>query len=754
MSLPLGASLSAPRGAVAATGPAAAGGAVSVFVGADICATAGLALRPEAVGPVYGDELWDLCGLADAPQEMTEREKRWDFSAIDNPRWRPVIKDLLLALLAPHDERVLAVAAAFRTVRSPRTCHLYLRRAITWCNWLSAHDVATLGEVTQVHCDAFLEQHSWSQPATGGSRRRLARTTTSNLAKVIQVLALYGPLFLADRYRAGFVPWTGRTASQVTDRKANIESSTPPVPEHILQPLLATTLYLVETIGPHLAQEHERARASTTEAGLSAAAHLGAARLARFEAAVQALRSRGAPLPRSSDAIVGQRRAAGWDPHDPLLGVHLNLIARQARIRRLPAHQLPQVRPVLHAAVAEVGVAGWWGRDAARVPRADTGEPVAWTEPLTAEELHRAAGYVLIAAQILTTATTGMRRSELMEITAGSRLPAREVAGGGRRFRLASRLIKHQRFGGVADEWVVIAQVDRAVALAERLTGAAAGQPLFGKVLIGTSYHNLRAWLAEPFARRLGLAALPAGPVNARMLRRTLALELAKRPGGLLAAKIHLKHVSVATTEGYNHRPGGSQALFRAEVEHAEHQHHLELTVAAFRDYQQGILPTGPGARALIDRFDHIDAALQQLQPGEAAVLATDRRLENLLRSHAEVLHVGAANFCWFTDPSKALCLRLAGATTASTATTATRPLIGMCDSARCPQATHHREHRAVWADNADTISAFLGNPRVPPAEKRRLHHEHERALRVLDEIDAATAPRDVHDGQPEGHAR
>ena len=118
--------------------------------------------------------------------------------------------------------------------------------------------------------------------------------------------------------------------------------------------------------------------------------------------------------------------------------------------------------------------------------------------------------------------------------------------------------------------------------------------------------------------------------------------------------------MSVATIEGYTHRPGGSQALFRAEVEHAEHQHHLELTVAAFRDYQQGILPTGPGARALIQRFEHIDAALQQHQPGEPAVLANDRRLENLLRQQADVLHVGAANFCWFTDPTKALCLRLA----------------------------------------------------------------------------------------------
>ena len=129
--------MSVPLGAVAATSPSPAAGAVSVFAGADVCRTAGLALLPEAVRPVYDNERWDFSGLADAPREMTEREKRWDFSGIDNPRWRPVIKDLLLALLAPHDDRVLAVPAAFRTVRSPRTCHLYLRRAITWIEAVS-----------------------------------------------------------------------------------------------------------------------------------------------------------------------------------------------------------------------------------------------------------------------------------------------------------------------------------------------------------------------------------------------------------------------------------------------------------------------------------------------------------------------------------------------------------------------------------------------------------------------------------------
>ena len=33
-----------------------------------------------------------------------------------------------------------------------------------------------------------------------------------------------------------------------------------------------------------------------------------------------------------------------------------------------------------------------------------------------------------------------------------------------------------------------------------------------------------------------------------------------------MAAKVHLKHVSVVTTEGYAARPGGHQAAFVAEL--------------------------------------------------------------------------------------------------------------------------------------------------------------------------------------------
>ncbi len=70
-----------------------------------------------------------------------------------------------------------------------------------------------------------------------------------------------------------------------------------------------------------------------------------------------------------------------------------------------------------------------------------------------------------------------------------------------------------------------------------------------------------------PTGQRLGLAApLPETPVSLRALRRTLAIEIAYRPGGVLAAKLHLKHSAVATTEGYASQPGGARAKLLAEV--------------------------------------------------------------------------------------------------------------------------------------------------------------------------------------------
>jgi hypothetical protein len=324
-----------------------------------------------------------------------------------------------------------------------------------------------------------------------------------------------------------------------------------------------------------------------------------------------------------------------------------------------------------------------------------------------------------------------------MELTTGCQLPVEHLGPGLTRYRLASKVIKGQPLGGLDDEWVVVEPVYRAAGLAIQLLGSPAPPaPLFGRVQLSSRYASFKSWVNGPAGTRLGLAPISDDPVNLRMLRRTLAMELAYRPSGLLAAKIHLRHVSVATTEGYSRRPGGAQAQLLAEVNKHEADRNIDLVWAELRNYQQGILPAGPGARELVELFAHIDGKLSTTDGLDAlTVQRNDREVLSLLSKRASTLHLGVANYCWFTDPARALCLKLAGTPHAD------KPLAGMCDSARCPQATHHPHHRPVWAEHAERTATFLGSlGPTRKTERSRLQADHDRALRVLADIDQTAA--------------
>ena len=705
-------------------------GGASVFAGADVCEIAGLRVRQGATGPLFDWNTWDLTCLADTHRMVKGYELVWEFELILKPAWRVVAKEVVLALLAPTHEAVLECPFAERRLRSPRTSYRFLQRLTEWFNWLTEQGVTELGEVTQEMCETYLEKRSWSIPTPDEHSRRLEPETTSEHVFCMKLVTLYDDLLSTDGYRPGFTPWPGKTSAQVVGRKVvHGENKVQPLPDGILQPLLETCLYLVNVIGPHAADLIEDYRAKTAPGDIGTTANQTHAPLVRE--LLDEFRASGTPLPALSDKQLAQRHMLfGQDPLDRMAWSYMaRLIGAQRLSRNL--HNL--LRPELLELAAHVGFERPWGRNAAAVPRSDNGELVSWTVPLAEEELRFVVDYVLTACLTVTSALTGMRSSELMELSVGSRRTEMTRSGKNVRFRLSGRLIKFQKFGGIPDEWVVIEQVERAIALAERLVGRPKGEALFNTIELHNRLRNLRTWLEKSGNRvRWGLPVIPKGQVSPRNLRRTLALAIAQRPGGLLAAKVALKHISVATTEGYAATPGGSQRLFLAEVEEAEEENRLELTVEAFREAQAGRLPAGPGARNLIEAFHHVDAELKEAARSDPKVLHDDRHLESLLRKIAKTLHVGAANFCWFRDPGKALCLKLAGTPDAK------RPLVGMCDSARCPQATHHSRHRAVWLGQITTIDTFVESPRVAKGEKMRLVPERDRAQRVVAEIDAA----------------
>lgn len=698
------------------------------FFGLDVATAAGLQLQPGSSRPVFDHDRWDLSGLVDAPVIMGAHRKVLDFAQIANPRWRTVARQYLLARMAPGHPAVATLPHALRSPLNPNSLWTALKHLTVWFNYLTDVGVASLTDVSQTHCDGYLASISRSADAPG---RPLSPATLTTSIRATQTLTLYAEI-LDDHYRPGFSPWAGRSPDVVAGYVRPYGNRVPPVPDALLRPLLANTLYLVGAIAPQVAREAAAARAADQrELGLQRG--LRVAEVPRLREAIEQRITAGIAAPRLSASSLTRRLASGWSSHDPLLHMAWHPVVMDAAGAMGHRSHLETLRPELERWVRHCGIEEPWCRNAALVGRQDTGEPLAWTLPMNRYELDTAIYALTSACFYLTSALSGMRASELLELTAGGR-QREELPGGSSRFRLVTRRIKGEPFGGVEDAWVVIADVDRAIAMAEQLTGATPGQRLFatGSNNSASRLTALRQWINGEPGRRLGLDPIPAGAINPRALRRTLALTIAQRPHGLMAAKVHLKHVSVATTEGYAARPGGQQAAFIAEISAEEEAEHLRLTVAAFQDYQRGVLPTGRGARDLIAAFRSVDQLLARHEPGPVTVI-DDRRVEQLLKATAASLHVGVGNYCWFTDPSKALCLKLAGTPEAS------EPLIGMCDSARCPQATHHARHQPVWADHAEHINTvFLGNPRLSKPEQARARAAFDRAQRILAEINTA----------------
>jgi hypothetical protein len=710
----------------------------SVFTGTDICRQAGLTLPEGVRRPVFDDDVWDFTHVVGLPVQMALAHRRFGFAAITDPRWRLVAKELIFAMLVPLHEAVAPLPRAYRTALHLNTASGRLIELTRFLDWLTERNVANLEDIDAGCCEEYLAHRRYVRDEDDIVVGELSPATRRSAAQVAVDLVSYRELFTADRVPAGLRPWGGATASAIAEMPSGrTMNKTPPLEGGVLQPLLAAALYLVSAFGPHAAGLHHQVgeadrRWPRNASGLLAPVSVPAAEITRV---LEDYERDGQALPLLPDHHLRDRLHAGWSSDDPLAPIALDLLARQAGLTRFRPDWIPGLRDAIEAALGVVGAEKYFARDATSVERADGGGMLPWTPPLHRSQAVALVGIVRTATITVLAAVSGMRSSELMELQVGCRRPPEESGPGLVRYRLASKIVKGQPLGGTRDEWVVIEPVFHAVELAGQLHHEPRNGALpFGRFAFDVRYQWFRNWVNGPAGQRIGLAPIPGKPVSLRALRRSLAIELAYRPGGMLAAKLHLRHISVATTEGYASRPGGAQAELLAEVNKHESERNLDLVWAEFRNYQQGIMPAGPGARELTEFFACVDAGLAPAGAGTAKVQRSDREVLSLLTKRAGVLHLGAANYCWFTDPSRALCLKLAGTPNAG------KPLAGMCDSARCPQATHHGVHREVWVQHAQTTKTFLGQ--LGPArktEKARLQADYDRAMRVLNGIDTAT---------------
>lgn len=710
----------------------------SAFAGTDVCHEARLALPDGTPRPMFEDDLWDFTAVIGLPNQMSKVSRRFDFTAITNPRWRLVAKEQIVAMLAPRHVAVAPLPRAYRTPLHLLTASGRLAELTRFLNWLTNQGVVSLDDIDGDRCEAYLAHRRYLRDENGHVVGERSPATRRAAAQVVVDLVNHRELLSTDRVPGGLRPWGGAAPSTVAEMPSGREQNkTPPVNDSVLRPLLAAAGYLVATLGPHAVELTRQVRDADRKWSLRHGDHVFTSRLPACEITevLADYERRREPLPLLPEHTVQDRLAAGWSPDDPLTPIALGLLARQAGFTQFWRQWIPPLRDRIEATLSVVGAEKPFARNASNVDRADADGTLGWTLPLDRLQAVALVGIVRTAAITLLAAVSGMRSSELMELRVGCCRPPEPYGAGLVRYRLASKVIKGQQLGGVDDEWVVIEPAHRAAQLLEQLhDNPEDGVALLGRFAFDVRYTWFRNWVNGPAGQRLGLASIPEGPVSLRALRRTLAIELAYRPGGVLAAKLHLKHIAVATTEGYASRPGGAQAELLAEVNKHEADRNLDLVWAEFRNYQQGIMPAGPGAGELTEFFAHIDGKLADA--GAPKTQASDREVLNLLTKRAKTLHLGAANYCWFTDPSRALCLKLAGTPHAD------RPLAGMCDSARCPQATHHRRHRPVWAEHAHQTTTFLGSlGPTRKTERARLQADHDRALRVLDAIDTAANP-------------
>lgn len=710
----------------------------SPFAGADVGREAGLTLPSRARRPMFEDDLWDFTEVIGLPTQMARFSRRFDFAAIRDPRWRLVAKELIVAMLAPRHEAVASLPRTYRTPLHLLTASARLAELTRFLNWLTNQGVAHLAEVDARRCEEYLAHRRYVRDENGVVVGELSPATRRAAAQTVVDLITHRELFTADRVAEDLRPWGGAAPSAIAEMPCGRgHNKTPPLEGSVLQPMLAAASYLATTLGPHALELSRHVQQADHSTSVRSRHLVAISRVPESEFAhlLADYERTGDPLPTLPDHIVANRLATGWPADDPLTPLALGLLARQAGFTRFPRRWIPHLRSRIEATLGIVGAEKPFGRNASSVDRADREGTSAWTFPLDRAQAVALIGIVRTAAIIVIAAISGMRASELMELQVGCRRPPEHLGPGLVRYRLASKVVKGQALGGIDDEWVVIEPVYHAAELIERLhTNPEHGAPLLGRFAFDVRYTWFRNWVNGPAGQRLGLAPIPDTRVNLRKLRRTLAIELAYRPGGVLATKIHLKHVAVATTEGYASRPGGAQAELLAEVNKHEAERNLDLVWAEFRNYQHGVMPAGPGARELTEFFAHIDGKLTPADAGPPKVQRTNRELLNLLTKRANTLHLGTANYCWFTDPSRALCLKLAGTPHAD------KPLAGMCDSARCPQATHHPCHRPVWADHAEQTKIFLGDlGPTRKTERARLQADLARAQRVLDTIDTAT---------------
>lgn len=221
-------------------------------------------------------------------------------------------------MLAPRHEAVAPLPRAYRTPAHRRTAKLRLDELTRWLNWLPQQGIRSFGEVDEDCCAAYLAHRRHARSDDGSAVGDRSPGTRRAAAQVPIGLLNYQELFTADRLRHDLRPWAGASASAVAEMPSGRQANkTQPVPDHVLQPLLASAFYVVPRSDPArrnwppssarlppCGPAHRSAHASAPSRKIPSPA---SPVLARHCQDLD-------PLPELTPFLVRKRLSNGWDP--------------------------------------------------------------------------------------------------------------------------------------------------------------------------------------------------------------------------------------------------------------------------------------------------------------------------------------------------------------------------------------------------------------------------------------------------------
>lgn len=671
----------------------------------------------------FGDDRWDM-----APAIFHPRARRatniLDFTDIDCPVGQLTAKEYIFAGLnaRPGDK-----AARLRP-SSARVTLLHLQRFMRYVR--EQHGRFDVALIDQEMLDAYRSMLLTTTSAGSSAFARYLKPIV-DLRRLGSVLT-YGGL--------DFPPWGGRTLSRVAGRKGSKaqENRTPRIPEPVIGALLHWSLKYIDVFSSDIFAARAELTALKARRAARPRFRKKADVLDRVNAWVKDRRRSGRGIP-IWDNPNKMGAAAAMSRGTPLRGevINIRLISLQIDVNIQSIQENGNAYSLIREAAIELGVERG-GMDTPISIDPDTGLP--WRVRFDAHSLIDEEVNLQTAAYILCAYLSGMRDAEVQAMRRGAVARSRSPDGMIERLAVRSTVFKDRGPRGEDAEWITIAPVDRAVAIAERLAaehrrqrgedelwlvlneskgvrGAGRGIPH-----IVDRINRLRATIDE----RYGAPGEPVFPLveglpwsfNTRQFRRTLAWYIANRPFGVVAGKIQYKHASVAMFDGY---AGSSASGFRQEVEQERALGQLDDIVEHYEGHLRAERNAGPAAARLAAEYERVERELGPL-PGR---IADRKRIKAMLAHLARTLHVGHLTDCFF-DPATALCLDKRGMEQR------TDPLLSQCAPDRCPNSCITLRHLPVWEASIAEADTLLQDKRLPRLQREALRRDNERKRKLI----------------------